>query len=254
MCQSRLTHGLVQPFTRLYNGSWVFAALSSQVPVEMHCPQSTIPTSLLGFGVINLMEGCTLSSADFHYPHTFTSYTSVDISFSLNSPHDKMDEQDYEDYGDYNEVPRPFNFDSSEPLVIAANEAEVEEDYFSNELTTRVSVESSVNVISNIPEQGEDIHDSETKKSGLVTKEDFIKDAAIANVANIMDVMVSSNDIQMSVATELPNTELKLVPEGADTDTELHHDVLLKLRNKIKNGKHWLDDFTSAVREIRKAM
>ena len=195
-----------------------------------------------------------LSSADFHYPHTFTSYTSVDISFSLNSPHDKMDEQDYEDYEDYNEVPRPFNFDSSEPLVIAANEAEVEEDYFSNELTTRVSVESSVNVISNIPEQGEDIHDSETKKSGLVTKEDFIKDAAIANVANIMDVMVSSNDIQMSVATELPNTELKLVPEGADTDTELHHDVLLKLRNKIKNGKHWLDDFTSAVREIRKAM
>ena len=165
-----------------------------------------------------------------------------------------MDEQDYEDYEDYNEVPRPFNFDSSEPLVIAANEAEVEEDYFSNELTTRVSVESSVNVISNIPEQGEDIHDSETKKSGLVTKEDFIKDAAIANVANIMDVMVSSNDIQMSVATELPNTELKLVPEGADTDTELHHDVLLKLRNKIKNGKHWLDDFTSAVREIRKAM
>ena len=167
-----------------------------------------------------------------------------------------MDEQ--EEYEDYNEVPRPFNFDSNEPLVIAANEAEVEEDvsdedYFSNdEFTTRVSVESSVNVISNIPE-GED-YDSETKKSGLVTKEDFIKDAAIANVANIMDVMVSSNDIQMTVATDLPNNELKLLPELADTDTELHHEVLLKLRNKIKNGKHWLDDFTSAVREIRKTM
>ena len=74
--------------SRLYNGSWVFAALSSQVPktnyrrppsscaiitdhdfakkvpVEMHCPQSTIPTSLLGFGVINLMEGCTLRFAN----------------------------------------------------------------------------------------------------------------------------------------------------------------------------------------------
>ena len=201
------------------------------------------------------------SSADFHYPHTFTSYTSVDISFSLNSPHDKMDEQDdYEEYEDYNEVPRPFNFDSNEPLVIAANEAELEEDvsddedYFSNEFTTRVSVESSVNVISTIPEQELGIRDTETKKAGLVTKEDFIKDAAIANVANIMDVMVSSNDIQMSAATELPNTELKLMPEGDDTDTELHHEVLLKLRNKIKNGKHWLDDFTSAVREIRKTM
>ena len=93
----------------------------------------------------------------------------------------------------------------------------------------------------------------ETNKSGLITKEDFIKDAAIDNVANIMDVMVSSNDIQMS-ATELPNTELKVMPEGDNADTELHHEVLLKLRNKIKNGKHWLDDFTSAVREIRKSM
>ena len=143
--------------------------------------------------------------------------------------------------------------------MIAANEAEVEEDvsdedYFSNEFTTRVSVESSVNVVGTIPEQEGEIRDSETKKSGLVTKEDFIKDAAIANVANIMEVMVSSNDIEMSVATDLPNTELKLMPEGVDTDTELHHEVLLKLRNKIKNGKHWLDDFTSAVREIRKSM
>ena len=177
----------------------------------------------------------SLSSADFHYPHTFTSYTSVDISFSINSPHDKMDEQEgYEEYEEYNEVPRPFNFDSDEPLVIAANEAEVEEedisdneDYFSNEFTTRVSVESSVNVISNIPE--EEDYDSETKKSGLITKEDFIKDAAIANVANIMDVMVSSNDIQMSVATDLPNTELKLLPEEVDADTELHHEVLFFL-------------------------
>ena len=201
-----------------------------------------------------------LSSADFHYPHTFTSYTSVDISFSLNSPDDKMDE--VEDYEDYNEVPRPFNFASNEPLVIAANEAEVEEDdedYFSNEFTTRVSVESSVNVISSIPEnekKEEGIRDLEIKKSGLVTKEDFIKDAAIANVANIMEVMVSSNDIDMQTGvTELPNTvELKLMPEGVDADTDLHHEVLLKLRNKIKNGKHWLDDFTSAVREIRKSM
>ena len=157
-------------------------------------------------------------------------------------------------------MPRPFNFDSNEPLVIAANEAEVEEeeysddDYFANEFTTKVSVESSVNVISNHPKQDEEEdYDMETNKSGLITKEDFIKDAAIANVANIMDVMVSSNDIQMS-ATELPNTELKVMPEGDNADTELHHEVLLKLRNKIKNGKHWLDDFTSAVREIRKAM
>ena len=52
----------------------------------------------------------SLSSGDFHYPHTFTSYTNVDISFSIHSATDKMDEND--DYEDYDEVPRPFNFDS----------------------------------------------------------------------------------------------------------------------------------------------
>ena len=33
-CQSRLKHGLVQPYTRLYNGSWVFSALQEQVPLS----------------------------------------------------------------------------------------------------------------------------------------------------------------------------------------------------------------------------
>ena len=33
MCQSKVTHGLVQPFNRLYNGSWVFAVLNAQVSI-----------------------------------------------------------------------------------------------------------------------------------------------------------------------------------------------------------------------------
>ena len=53
----------------------------------------------------------SISSGDFHYPHTFTSYTNVDISFSIHSATDKMDEND--DYEDYDEVPCPFNFDSN---------------------------------------------------------------------------------------------------------------------------------------------
>ncbi|XP_023336352.1 uncharacterized protein LOC111707463 isoform X2 [Eurytemora carolleeae] len=83
MCQSKVTHGLVQPFNRLYNGSWVFAALSSQVPVVLMCPNSTTPTSLLGFGVINLMEGCTLSSLEYLYPHTFSGYSDVNLSLEI---------------------------------------------------------------------------------------------------------------------------------------------------------------------------
>ena len=51
-CQSRLRHGLIQPFTRLYNGSWIFAALHERFDVDLQCPDATTPTSLMGFGVI----------------------------------------------------------------------------------------------------------------------------------------------------------------------------------------------------------
>ena len=201
----------------------------------MHCPQSTIPTSLLGFGVINLMEGCTLSSADFHYPHTFTSYTDVSLSFSLDSPEDKMEGGQF---GELPDLPH-FDYDPDEPLVIAANEAEVEEEEYEEEYenteedyTTRVSVETSVDVISSVPDLEAAASDT---KVALVTKEDFMKKEEEAG------------------GTELPGTELNISPEEAGTKTELHHSVLLKLRNKIAHGKHWLDDFTSAVREIQRS-
>ena len=61
-CQSRLRHGLIQPYTRLYNGSWIFAALAEQVPVVLECPGESTPTGLVGFGVIHLAEGCTITS------------------------------------------------------------------------------------------------------------------------------------------------------------------------------------------------
>lgn len=239
MCQSRLTHGLVQPFTRLYNGSWVFAALSAQVPVEMHCPQSTIPTSLLGFGVINLMEGCTLSSTDFHYPHTFTSFTDVELSFNLDVADEKK--EDSEGYEELPSLPQ-FHYDSDEPLVIAAIEAEIEDysedttdEYFTDDVTTKVSVETSVEVISSIPDEDTVI---ENLKAALVTKDDFMEKA-------------TESDMNDELKTK---TELKVLGQSSSTDTKLHQEVLVKLRDKIKNGKHWLDDFTSAVREIRKSI
>ena len=59
-----------------------------KVPVEMHCPQSTIPTSLLGFGVINLMEGCTLRCDDL--PMTMTDTTTSKITKSNRSLYDSI--------------------------------------------------------------------------------------------------------------------------------------------------------------------
>ena len=80
-CQSRLRHGLIQPFTRLYNGSWIFAALHDRFNVELICPDATTPTSLMGFGVISLADGCTITSHEFWYPHTLTGVISVNLDF-----------------------------------------------------------------------------------------------------------------------------------------------------------------------------
>ena len=80
-CQTRLRHGLIQPFTRLYNGSWIFAALHERFNVELQCPDSTTPTSLMGFGVISLADGCTITSHEFWYPHTLTGVINVNLDF-----------------------------------------------------------------------------------------------------------------------------------------------------------------------------
>ena len=36
-----------------------------------------------GFGVINLMEGCTLSSLEYLYPHTFSGYSDVNLALEI---------------------------------------------------------------------------------------------------------------------------------------------------------------------------
>jgi len=296
MCQSRLTHGLVQPFTRLYNGSWVFAALNQQVPVVMNCPNTTIPTSLLGFGVINLMEGCTLTSEEYLYPH-ISGYSDVSMSFEINLDADKkMDDdsdeddtkdEDYqEEYEDYEYGIHQINYEydyTDEPLIISAVEAETEdyydtvatgtesyistslpdEDYFSDDLTTRVSVETSFDVISNIPSSTEikemsekfgviipepSTSPEEEMKDNLVTKDDFVVPQASNHLED------DSLDMSTEEAT-LRNTvgnELKILPEDSDQQTEVHHNVLVKLKDKIKNGKHWLDNFSSTFREFRR--
>jgi len=296
MCQSRLTHGLVQPFTRLYNGSWVFAALNQQVPVVMRCPNATIPTSLLGFGVINLMEGCTLTSEEYLYPHTFTGYSDVSMSFDLNFNADKKMEEnevdgedkpeeseEYEDY-DYG-IHQLTYYDTSEPVIISAVEAETEDyydtvatgtegyfsetsvpdDYFSDDLTTKVSVATSFGVISNIPDKEEikemserfevfvpkpSVRPEEELKDNLVTKDDFV---ASQDSNHLEDI---GTDMSKEEATfrNIVDNELKIMPEDSEQQTEVHHNVLVKLKDKIKNGKHWLDNFSSTFRELRRLM
>ena len=72
---------MVQPFSRLYNGSWVFSAISENVQVTLQCPDGNIPTSLMGFGIVGLAEGCTISNEEFWYPHTFAGSMQLNLSF-----------------------------------------------------------------------------------------------------------------------------------------------------------------------------
>ena len=237
MCQSRLTHGLVQPFTRLYNGSWVFAALNQQVPVLMNCPNSSIPTSLLGFGVINLPDGCTLTSDDYYYPHTFSGVSDMQISFKRDPEADKKMEDDLHQITQNDEA-----FQKDEPLIISAVEAESEEyyydettpsteEYFSDEVTTKVSVETSVNVLSNIAtEQVDKVDDDQDQGYHILTKEDFISD----------DDDSASN-------------ELTILPESGEEPTEIHHEMLVKLQNRLSTSNKWLDNISNnLLREMRR--
>lgn len=66
---------------RLYNGSWVFSAISENVEVTLQCPDGNIPTSLMGFGIVGLAEGCTISNEEFWYPHTFAGVMQLSLAF-----------------------------------------------------------------------------------------------------------------------------------------------------------------------------
>ena len=146
-CQTKLRDTLVQPFTRLYNGSWIFSALNERVSVVLKCPDGETPTGLMGFGVINLAEGCTITSHDFWYPHTFAGVIDINLDFGdrgwddadfhtdesigLNDHEhhehhdDHHEEEEIEEDDDNDDAIEILNdIDSDPPLVIAAIQAE----------------------------------------------------------------------------------------------------------------------------------
>uniref|UniRef100_A0A0K2TW19 Uncharacterized protein n=1 Tax=Lepeophtheirus salmonis TaxID=72036 RepID=A0A0K2TW19_LEPSM len=161
LCQSRLKHGLVAPFNRLYNGSWIFSALIEQVPVLLKCPDGNTPTGLIGFGVIHLAEGCSISSREYFYPDTFSGKIKVGIGFgdsswSQTEENFNSDTISVIDEGEGKftlEQPKvsPFSEDPFDPEIIEAVVAEEDgEENESNELTFEefvTAIAGSPNVI-----------------------------------------------------------------------------------------------------------
>ena len=236
----------------------------------MNCPNSSVPTSLLGFGVINLPDGCTLTSDDYYYPHTFAGFSDMALSFKLGA-------DDYEEGADIHHLNSITAGDSTreEPLVISAVEVELEDDYeneyydedydmstsastdnyahddmdeFSDDVTTRVSVQTSYNVLSNGPEildnsvnyddtnnsndEGFNNKDGEKMDNYIITKDDFINDNS----------------------EESSSGEIVVSPESEDDTTEIHHDVLVKLKSDLTQNNQWLVNINNAIREFRRLM
>lgn len=70
-------------------------------------------------------------------------------------------------------------------------------------------------------------------------------DLAVSHSSVQHHSIVTKDDFEPAKETsvdEVVNNILNIVPENIDVQTEVHHDMLLKLKNKIANGKHWLSD------------
>ncbi len=201
-CQSRLRHGMVQPFTRLYNGSWIFAALTEQVPVTMQCPSGDTPTFLVGFGVISLDEGCTISSHDFWYAHTYAGMGEVNLSFGDKNPIDDDDDDDFEEEYDLSNFENDVMFvdDDAEDALVLEQEIKQEE----AETSTEAEVHAYSANNESDPEEVEDESEESEEDAKAISNGD-----GVINVQNPVD--------------------------GNDA-TEIYKNILLRLKDTFNSG------------------
>ena len=141
-------------------------------------------------------------------------------------------------------------FVEEEPLIISAVEAEEEEkeyyydeepgaattepEFFSEDLTTKVSVATSFGILTNLP-------GTET----LLTKADFVAEAEEEGSGAGAGESVEDGE------GGLVSGVVSVLPEAEDQETEVHHDVLLKLKDRIKHGNNWLENFSETFRQLR---
>ena len=155
------------------------------------------------------------------------------------------------------------------PLIISAVEAEVDdEEYydlvttasermytmedddiegFSDDVTTRVSVETSYNVLSNDPE----IVDNSV--NNVDDNDDNDKEYTNNQEDKTDNYIITKDDFINNSSEDSSSEELKVI-ESPNDSTEVHHDVLVKLKSDITNGNNWLININNAVRELRKLM
>ncbi len=65
----------------------------------LECPGERTPTALVGFGVLSLAEGCTITSDEFWYAHTSSGLIEINTGFGGGGS--VLEEDDDDDFGAY---------------------------------------------------------------------------------------------------------------------------------------------------------
>ena len=209
-CQSRLKNGLVQPYSRLYNGSWIFAAMTEQVPVLLECPDgSSTPTGLVGFGVIQLAEGCTITSDEFWYSHTFAGMVEVNVGFGSDEEDEDLDSEVLGSDYDINNFQDDVMFQTYEDLAETTTYDDLLDN--SNESDDALIVENN-DIIDSLEEAAlvttEDPNDHGSKQDETASREQEIINSGGLNVEN----------------------------PGGESATQIYKDLLVKLKDKLSNN------------------
>ena len=109
-----------------------------------------------------------------------------------------------------------------------------------------MSVETSYNVLSDGPEIVENTLDDDDvidySDEGLKDNED----------GKIDHYIITKADFIKDTSEESSSGEIKISPETGEEATEVHHDVLVKLKHDISQSNDWLLNINNAFRELRK--
>ena len=250
-CQSKLIYGMVQPFSRLYNGSWVFSALSENVQVTLQCPDGNIPTSLMGFGIVGLAEGCTISNEEFWYPHTFAGAMNLNMNFGdkgwdNSNFHTDIDEGEddflsfpIDEYlEELEQVAQKY-----EPVIILAPEPgeRLKEPTFRSIETTSNDVEDTTPSSSSTSSYRSSTSSGASSSTSTSTSSTAAGTSSSSPTASgvtplFSTVLVPSAEIDVD-QEGTPVIQALNVQDPENKATEIHNDILIKLREQLRS---WL--------------
>lgn len=181
----------------------MFSAISENVEVTLQCPDGNIPTSLMGFGIVGLAEGCTISNEEFWYPHTFAGVMQLSMTF-----------------GDKGWDSSDFHTDLLEGQ---ADFLDFPDDEYSAELALAANSDSAI------------IIEDPTARSVPNPSTDITTPWSSSDEdSSTEEVQQSSTTTEVSSASE-PIFQTLNVQDPENKATEIHNDILVKLKEQLRS-------------------